>query len=69
MHYYIYQHLSWDIMEPITIILANFDLFIGYLFFVLRGRDWSLGSIHGSYVDQRKYANLKRNGINVDKYD
>lgn len=69
MHYYIYQHLSWDIMEPITVIFANVDLFVGYLFFVMRGREWSLGEMHGSYIDQRKYANLKNNGINVEKYD
>lgn len=67
MHYYIYQHLSWDIMEPITIILANFDLFIGYLFFVLRGRDWTLGGLQSSYVDQ-KTNYLKKYGIDSDKY-
>lgn len=65
IHYYIYHHLSWDIMEPITVIFANIDLFVGYLFFVMRGREWSLGEMHGSYLDQKKYSNLKANGINV----
>lgn len=56
-------------MEPITVLFANLDLFVGYLFFVMRGREWSLGEMHGSYIDQRKYSNLKKNGIDVEKYD
>lgn len=69
MHYYIYNHLSWDIMEPISVIFANIDLFVGYLFFVMRGREWSLGEMHNSYIDQKKYANLKKHGVDVEKYD
>jgi len=37
-HYLIYWHLSWDIMEPITVILTNLDILIGYYFFVFKGR-------------------------------
>lgn len=25
--------------------------------------------MHGSYLDQKKYSNLKANGIDVEKYD
>ena len=41
IHYFIYFNLSWDIMEPITVILANIDLMIGYWFFIIKGRPFS----------------------------
>jgi hypothetical protein len=45
IHYLIYFHLSWDIMEPITVIIANLDLLVAYYFFVFKGRDYSLEDI------------------------
>ena len=68
IHFFIYFHLSWDIMEPITIILANFDLFVAYYFFILRGRSWSLEGIQQSIMDRNKSAVLKKNGVNMEKY-
>lgn len=68
MHYYIYHHLSWDVMEPVTVIFANVDLFVGYFFFVLSGRDWTYGQLHGSFFDASKAKKLKKFGIKVEKY-
>jgi hypothetical protein len=41
LHYFIYFNLSWDIMEPVTVILGNFDLFFAYYFFLIKGRQFS----------------------------
>ena len=68
LHYFIYFHLSWDIIEPITCVLANVDLFVAYYFFILKGRDYSLQEIRQSYMKERKFSSLRKNGVDVDKY-
>ena len=45
VHWLIYFHLSWDIMEPVTVLLANIDLLIGYYFFVFKGKNYTLEEI------------------------
>lgn len=45
VHYLIYYHLSWDIMEPITVLLGNMDLFLAYYFFVFKDRPYTLHQI------------------------
>ena len=37
LHYFIYFNLSWDIMEPITVIILNLDIMTAYWFFILKG--------------------------------
>ena len=69
VHYFIYFHLSWDIMEPITVILANFDLFIAYYFFIFRGRSWTLEGLQKSFMDRKRSSILRKNGVNMDKYE
>jgi hypothetical protein len=56
-------------MEPITVIIMNFDLLVSYYFFILRNRSWSLEGIHGSIIDRNKNVILKRYGINIDRYE
>lgn len=68
VHFFIYFHLSWDIMEPITIILMNFDLFVAYYFFILKGRSWSLEGIQRSFMDRNKSSILRKHGVNMKKY-
>ena len=41
LHYFIYFNLSWDIMEPITVIIANIDIMVAYWFFILKGRNFT----------------------------
>lgn len=69
VHYFIYFHLSWDIMEPITIILFNFDIFIAYYFFIFRGRSWSLEGLQRSFMERNRAKILRKNGVNVQKYE
>ena len=51
VHYLIYFRYSWDILEPVTCILANFDIFCAYYFFIMKGRSWSLGEMHSNYFN------------------
>jgi hypothetical protein len=41
LHYFIYFNLSWDIMEPVTVLLANIDIMAAYWFFILKGKTFS----------------------------
>ena len=68
VHYLIYFRYSWDILEPITCILGNCDLLFAYYFFIVKGRDWSLGEMHSRYFEDRKFTNLRKYGVDVDKY-
>ena len=68
LHYLIYFRYSWDILEPVTCILGNVDLFAAYYFFIFKGRDWSLGEMHSNYFEEKKMANLKKYGVDVEKY-
>lgn len=65
MHYLIYYHLSWDIMEPITVILSNLDLLVGYYFFVLKGKEYSLEGIQRDAQERNKLAYLKKFKFNL----
>ncbi len=42
VHYLVYFHLSWDIMEPVTCILTNIDILLSYCFFLFSGRNYTL---------------------------
>ncbi len=69
IHYLIYFHLSWDIMEPITVILTNLDILIGYYFFVFKGREYSLEELQKSMEEKHKFKYLKKYKFNLEKYE
>lgn len=69
LHYFIYFSLSWDIMEPVTVILGNFDLFFGYYYFIVRGKDFSFENFEKGIIEARLNKYLKKNGVDVDKYE
>ena len=65
LHYLIYFNLSWDIMEPVTVILANIDILLAYYYFVMKGNDYSLETIQQKMIQSKKYKYLAKHGINV----
>ena len=69
LHYFIYFNLSWDIMEPITCILANIDILVGYYFFLLKGVTFSPANWVDSMVKNRRNRHLAKEGIDVQKYE
>lgn len=69
IHYFIYFNLSWDIMEPITVILANIDLMIGYWFFILKGRPFSCGNLYQELFKKHRFSHLRNSGIDINKYE
>jgi len=69
IHYFIYFNLSWDIMEPITVILANIDLMIGYWFFILKGRPFSCENWHSELFKNFRHRHLRNSGIDLNKYE
>ncbi len=56
-------------MEPVTVILANFDILIAYYYFVMKGNDFSLETIQRKMIESRKYKYLAKHGINVTRYE
>jgi hypothetical protein len=68
LHYFIYFNLSWDIMEPITVILANIDIFFAYWFFILKGRNYSPQNWQEHIYQRSKFNHLRSEGIDVEKY-
>ena len=68
LHYFIYFNLSWDIMEPITVLLANLDIMAAYWFFILKGKPFSPEGWHTDIFSRKKYKHLLNSGIDVQKY-
>jgi hypothetical protein len=56
-------------MEPITVILTNLDILIGYYFFVFKGRDYSLEELQKSMEEKHKFKYLKKYKFNLEKYE
>jgi hypothetical protein len=58
LHYFIYFNLSWDIMEPVTVILGNIDLLVAYYFFLLKGQNYSPETWKNSIVTGKRMRYL-----------
>lgn len=69
LHYFIYFNLSWDIMEPVTVILGNFDLFTAYYFFLLKGESYSPEAWKNAIIKQRRLKECRKQGIETEKYE
>ena len=69
LHYFIYFNLSWDIMEPITVIIGNIDLMVAYWFFILKGRNLSPEGWQKEIFNQKKYRHLLKEGIDVPRFE
>jgi len=69
LHYFIYFNLSWDVMEPVTVILANLDLMAGYWFFIWKGTPFSPLNWQNLILQKKKNKHLSRHGIDVRKYE
>ena len=55
-------------MEPITVLLANLDIFVAYWFFILKGKPFSPQGWHTDIFSRKKYKYLVNSGIDVHKY-
>jgi hypothetical protein len=69
LHYFIYFNLSWDVMEPITVILANVDLMAAYWFFIVKGSPYSPKNWENLILQKRRNKYLSKHGIDVRKYE
>lgn len=69
LHYFIYFNLSWDIMEPVTVIIANIDLLVAYWFFILKGKNFTPEGWQKQIFAQKKYRHLLKAGIDIPKYE
>jgi hypothetical protein len=56
-------------MEPITVILANIDLCVAYFYFIIKGKQYSPETLQNSMIESRKFRHLKKQGIDVNKYE
>jgi hypothetical protein len=69
LHYFIYFNLSWDIMEPVTVILGNFDILVAYYFFLLKGQNYSPEVWKNSIIASKRLKHLEKEGVDVRKYE
>jgi hypothetical protein len=52
-------------MEPITVIIGNLDILLGYYFFVFKGREYSLEEVQKNLQEKHRYSYLKKYKFNV----
>lgn len=69
LHYFIYFNLSWDIMEPVTVILGNFDLLAAYYFFLMKGQTYSPENLKNAIFKARRLKQLSKHGVDTRKYE
>lgn len=67
VQYGTYHLYSWDIMEPITCMMAMADVSVGYLFWMLSGKhDYGMDGIKSYYFNKKYKKLLKKKGINPE---
>jgi hypothetical protein len=68
VQYGTYHLYSWDIMEPITCMMAMADVSIGYMFWMLSDRhDYGMEGIKKYYFNKKYKKLLKRKGVNLEE--
>ncbi|KAI8989238.1 hypothetical protein BD414DRAFT_330327 [Trametes punicea] len=60
--------LGWDIMEPITYLSGLSTVILGYMWFLLRGREVSYSSVLHHSVSARREALYKARGLDIDRW-
>lgn len=70
VQYGTYHLYSWDIMEPITCMMAMADVSVGYMFWMLSDRhDYGMEGIKSYYYNKKYKKLLKRKGINAEEME
>lgn len=64
----VYFYLSWDIMEPITVLLALSELLVAYCFFIHHKKEFTLKKITETAAERRKHEQMRREAFDVRKY-
>ncbi|KAI0778041.1 hypothetical protein BD413DRAFT_466856 [Trametes elegans] len=59
---------GWDVMEPITYLSGLSTVILGYMWFLLRGREVSYSSILHHSVSARREALYKARGLDIDRW-
>jgi hypothetical protein len=56
-------------MEPVTVIMGNFDLFVAYYFFLLKGQNYSPETWKKTIIERKRMNYLEKQGVDVRKYE
>jgi hypothetical protein len=56
-------------MEPVTVILANIDLFAAYYFFLLKGQNYSPENWEKAIIKRKRLGYLEKQGVDTRKYE
>ncbi|KAI0672027.1 hypothetical protein C8Q78DRAFT_971623 [Trametes maxima] len=59
---------GWDVMEPITYLSGLSMVILGYMWFLLRGREVSYSSVLHHSVSARREALYKARGLDIDRW-
>jgi hypothetical protein len=56
----VYFYLSWDIMEPITVLLANLELLVAYSFFIYHKKEFTYKKISETTAEKKRHDRMRR---------
>ncbi|KAI0819360.1 DUF607-domain-containing protein [Trametes gibbosa] len=59
---------GWDIMEPITYLSGLSTVVLGYMWFLMRGREVSYSSMLHHSVSARREAQYKSRGLDIERW-
>lgn len=68
VNYCVYFYLSWDIMEPMTVLIGNMEVLIAYYFFVLRRKEFTFKKVSESYFENKKSKVMMKEAFNFEHY-
>lgn len=69
VNWFVYFYLSWDIMEPITVLLANLELLIAYFFFIRNKKEFTLKKLTESAASHRLHDQMQREAFQYRKHE
>lgn len=69
VNYFVYFYLSWDIMEPFTVLFANLEVLLAYYFFVVNRKEYTYEKVSQNYFDNKKLWFMKREAFNFERYN
>lgn len=68
VQYGTYVAFSWDIMEPITCTMTLGDAIIGYFFWLITGRPYSLADVRANYYEKLLKKSMAKNNIDYEQF-
>lgn len=69
VNYFVYFYLSWDIMEPFTVLFANAEGLLAYYFFVVNREEYTYAKVSQNYFENKKLWFMRKEAFNFERYN